>query len=379
MKFAILSNDVVPGMGLPASGQGIRALCTQRLLEELGWTADVFMQFSLVSERYRRWSELPGFKVPSSVQLYRAVEARERLAEYDTIVLHNWGAGQKLQLLDHPPGRLIYDFFSATLVEHEFLDKGEAYLEDVAQRKNRLLKPASAFWGNGTGRVDYATAYLERQGITGQPVWNVPMSPECQENTRERLIVVGGFRQAWTTTLSDRMLDRIAETFADYEVVRLGHGIQYHGLKLAPVDADAEAVSARRFFDLNPMTFADYERLLRRASLFIDLSDLNAERRVSFSSRGLTALAMGCPILHNRETDLGALVEAFEAGACLAEDALGSEEALLEAVRRCVAVDRREAAHGLVRHLEDTARENIARSVEGAGSTDMTRAADANA
>lgn len=360
MKVAVISNDVVPNMGLPCSGQGIRALGTARMFAAAGAEADVLMQDQMTLQRITRWSgDFHHLAIPPSVRMFRVGALAAVLGDYDLVVLHNWAAGHALDALRTSRPKILYDFFSATLVEHAHFDRGAHYIEEIRTRKRATVGLAGLFWGNGEGRVDYARAFLGAEAIAGE-VLDAPMWYPATRPTRRPLVTVGGFAQAWTVGLPVAAIERISARLPDHEIAVLGGGEHYH-IRTKLVERDRIAADNVRM--LGPIAYEDYVRLMASSAAFVDVAPMNDERRLSFSSRALVALAAGCPVVHNAETDLGRLIEAHGAGVVVPSEAGLEIGALVDAVVLCAREDRTAACAALHASLEARTRAAVERTI----------------
>ncbi len=347
MKIGIVVNDSLPGMGLPCSGQGLRAWGLIEGLLANGVEARALIRQPTLVSRLQRWKDINTIRFPDWVRITTPESFAADIADLDALVMHNWAAAEGLRERPAVDTRLVYDFFSATLVEHAFISSDPEYLETVRRRKKHALKLCDLFIANGPGRRTYAEAYLEGMEIDAE-VCDIPMClPWLGGGEPADAVLVGGYQQRWTRELDRDGLVELARALPEMAIVSVGAGYHYH----FGADRTARAVTPDRpgnmvAYDVLP--FEDYLRVNQGARVFVDLSALNDERLISFSSRGILSIAAGCPVLHNQETDLGALVSEFDAGCTISGDEDPSDPGVLSAkLETCLSLDRRDGCRAL--------------------------------
>lgn len=345
MKVGLLVNDVIPGLGLPCSGQGIRAWGLLQGLRANGVDASVIIRHSTMSTRINRWHDIMGVHLPEHLVIANHAEMPNIIGELDYLVFHNWAAGKNISRPEDSDVRFVYDFFSATLVEHSFISADPAYLDGIRAQKQALVEQSDIFIANGPGRRDYGAEYLQNLGIEA-PVHDIPTSlPWLGETEVCDDILIGGYQQDWTKPLQPEMAAALSAALPDRNLVTVGADMHYHFGRRDKTGASAWPDSLLRY---DILSFEDYASLNARAAAFVDIAPLNAERRISFSTRGVMSLASGCPIVHNAETDLGRLVAQYDAGVVLGEsDHLDDPQTLAQALKACLDARKRENCRAL--------------------------------
>lgn len=347
MKIGFLVNDCLPEMGLPCSGQGLRAWGLIKGLRESGTEAYALIRHSTLGTRFRRWKDISGSEFPDWLVIVNHETIGPTIKDLDALVFHNWAAGDEVTKPADSKVKFIYDFFSATMIEHSFISSDPEYMTRIETRKHKLLKRCDLFFANGPGRQKYANRYLASLGIR-TPVRDIPMSlPWLGEATSAGPILVGGYQQDWTKALDGDMLGRIATSFPDRALVTVGAGQHYHfgSRETAAPDDNARPDNIVAY---DSLAFSDYVALNAVASAFVDVAPINKERLISFSSRGILSIATGCPIIHNEDTDLGALVKQFDAGVVVSQnETLDSPDMMIAKLTDCMAADRRKNCKAL--------------------------------
>ena len=175
MRIGFVVNDSLPGMGMPCSGQGLRAWGLIQGLRGRGIDARALVRHATLGARFQRWKDLSVRRFPDWLTIVNHENIGSVLAEFDVVVFHNWGAAANVAKPGGSDVRFVYDFFSATLVEHAFISSEPEYLDRIRRRKHEILEQCDLFFANGPGRRRYAQAYLSSLGIETQ-VHDIPTS-----------------------------------------------------------------------------------------------------------------------------------------------------------------------------------------------------------
>lgn len=316
VRVALVCNGLPPGCGLPNGAQGLRSHGLREGLAAHGVAADILTRASVLREQQDRWgSAVVRFRAGWRVVPDQGI-ATVLARDYSHVVFSNWGGVGDYRRVDGV--RMIYDVFSATMVEHAFICDA-AELTQRRRRKDDALAMADRFIANGTGRAAYAIDYLRTAAGVGRdeavpsvrlalPWMGVPRTG------REGPLRVffGGFEQAWTVGPTLPMIADLAARLG-IEVHVMGAGQRLHGERGA---AAGEAVAP----GLVLHRVAPFERfcaVARACDVAVDVFEENDERRLSYSTRAVTALANGVPVLTMGFTEIGRLVEGTGAGWCL--------------------------------------------------------------
>lgn len=333
-RTAIVCNGVVPGSRLPSGAQGLRAYGLHAGLAAFGRESDIVTRESTVQAQLDRWAAA-SMRFPEYWRVLpdKALPARLQ-QDYSRIIFINWVG---IDAFEKPEGvEVIYDFFSPSMVEHSFISSGPR-LEHKRVKKDGLLAQADRLIANGTGRAEYGRDYL-RTLDTDHPLpppvsvrlampWRAA-SPPADGPLR---VFFGGFDQAWTRGLGTGTLERIA-TLPGVGVSAIGVGEHLHFWDRR--NGRANPFADKRVDWHQVSRLEDYRAVNGGCHVSLDVFERNRERELCYSTRAVTSLASGCPVITMAFTEVGRLVAETGAGWTLEEF---SVPALLDLVRHLAA------------------------------------------
>ena len=332
MRIGILTNDISPGFGTPCAGVSIRAQCLFQGLSAHDIDCQILIPRQLMIERRNRWKNFfPRFSDSSNVRIFRARDWLRIRNEYDHIILCNWGSSNYIDVKHLASGGLIYDFFSPSMVEFTTGFGMEEQLATALEVKKKLVASASLRIANGKLIAKYASDWMAKTRIDGgETVFPVTCGLEWTgDEAKKPIFLVGGYAQTWTRDLANGWLDRLAHRFPDAVFVRVGHRRHYHfGL----INNQALDACEPNIVDYETLAYEDYLRINRVAAGLIDISQDSSERELSVSTRAVASLSSGCPVVHNKNTWLGASMTAAGMGTALDVSAPNTEEQLSDIV-----------------------------------------------
>lgn len=329
---AICCNGPIPGCGFPNSAQGIRALGLYHGLRAHGVDCRIVSPADTVHGSMVRWAAT-HVRIPEYWHVLPTPEfARVLNQKYGTVIFLNWSLGINFRKGENT--RVIYDFFSPTIVEHSFIkDRGD--LNQKIEAKLSLVRQADAFIANGVGRAEYALDFLSRWGVrqTDTEVVSVPLGVPWQGEDaprpvsgRPKEIFIGGFEQIWTKGLSIGDVVGLARRLHAVAHV-IGVGEHFHFGRLSQEISAGDLPENVLLY--RPAAFETYCDINRRCDVALDVFSDNEERRVSYSTRSIVSIANGCPIVHMGFTEVGGLLGQIPAGWTLDQFNLGKLESLL--------------------------------------------------
>lgn len=320
-RIAITCNDLVPGCRMPVGAQGLRAYGLYCGLTAHGYTVDILVPRRVAQQRMRRWARVFPMAIPRYLRIVPDDEFFGFLnRQYTHVLCPNWvtlGGFEKSSDVT-----LIYDFLSATQLEHSFIHAPER-LRQSKQTKDGVLRQADLVIANGARHTAYAQDYWEGlpDAAARGDVANVRMSLpwlDCPaDQSRPLAIFSGGYRQLWISSLTPRdLIDLSGEIGATMMIIGAETNPNLDPNLLTPGnELRHEAVLATPH--VTTYAFCDFERyrsLNARSDVALDISAPNEEREMSYSTRTVCSISSGCPILQMGFTELGGLVEETGAG-----------------------------------------------------------------
>ncbi|MEM8552579.1 MAG: glycosyltransferase [Pseudomonadota bacterium] len=331
-RVAVLANGLIPGSAAPSSAHGLRATGLYTGLTGAGIACDIVSASSAITAQLDRWGT-GRMRIPAHWRILQDQSLSYRLnADYRAVIVPNWPAAKGFRKGDKV--KLIYDFFSATLIEHALI-ADEAEVERRKSEKIALLSQADIVTANGRVQSKYGKAFCEEEvglKLTGDvPAIRLALpwhDPQLAPGPMR--IFVGGFLQAWTTGITLQGLEALADT-ADLEIHTMGFGQHAH---FRGMSRSARASrSHERLIAHEVASFQSYRDLNTACHLALDVFEPNEERRMSYSTRAISSIACGCPVITMAFTEVGRLIERTGAGWTLSEFSMEELSALISRLR----------------------------------------------
>jgi len=328
-RVAVCCNSLIPGSGAPSSAQGLRANGLYLGLKAAGFDVDIVNIATSVSAQLDRWGTR-RVRIPAHWRIIQERQYLGRLNEdYDTVIFPNWPVARGFKKRDTT--RVVYDFFSATQIEHAVIADAATLAKRRAE-KLEILAQADIVIANGGVQAAYARTFLEETAgrtVTG-PIPAVRLALPYRRSRpapspRLRLFY-GGFLQAWTTGIRLADLENLAERH-DVEIHAIGLGQHVHFRDLSRVGRQRPTSSRVVLHDV--ASFASYQDTNAGCDIALDIFEPNEERRISYSTRAVSSLAAGCPLVTMSFTEIGRLLGETGAGWTLDTFSIEGLEALI--------------------------------------------------
>lgn len=325
-KVILVSNDIVPGCGLPVAAPGLRVHGLASGLKGRGFDVTTVIVRGPLSRQWRA-------AIPPALPLGGIPLTASGLADYLTaqapavVVLTN--SNQIDYLGTHPDNRLILDFFAPKLLELVYdHDATSRYpldeLRALRRRKLRAIERADGFIVNGEKKVPYFLAWLLQsdRDIRTLPFEPVGMClPSSFEDRRRRIegepvrFGMAGYLQGWSlpgTWL--RALPPLLDSGAcTLDTMMPGHWGGLGSSAFASEELNRLVAShAIRIHSAN--TFTAYRRFIAGCDIVLDLFDRNRERELAVVTRTISALCCGAPVVHPPFTEVSPLIARYDAG-----------------------------------------------------------------
>lgn len=333
-RVLVLSNDVVPGMGVPVAAPGLRAWGLANGLRELGHDVVVAIDRKVTRKVWR--ASVPPPLPPGCILLWPGV-IRQYVRTHDIDVLVVTNSNHVPKLGDLGKCRLVYDFFAPKMLElaqqpHD-ASTAERARAVLAARKRSALARSDAVIVNGRKKLPYVRRWLEEAGVPDLPVEVVvmalPPEPPAPPSDGPLRAIISGYLQPWSrpgpvlTTLAQLLQRRVLTL----DLMVSGHWGPTETVDLHP---ELAALTAHdRVVQHGLLRFGDFRCVLSRCHVSIDVFSRNPERELAMVTRTVVALSCGVPVMHVPFTEVSPLIEEYDAGWLVDPDDTASMEAAL--------------------------------------------------
>lgn len=326
-RVFVISNDIVPSLGMPVAAPGLRAFGLAEGLRANGVKVKTIVLRGSADGQWLRFGKsvphptAPDTEVVSPKKLVRYLEAHAPA----TVVLINSNQIDHVKPIEGI--RYVLDFFAPKMLEMLY-QHGEGYpgeeLSRLRQRKIRAIQLADAFIVNGKKKVPYFLAWTLQadKDIRRLPLevvnMCVPLSMPEEVRIEEDSIrfAVAGYLQSWSTLGSwvevlERQLDRPGVKLELLTPWHWGGGIgRTHASK-----GDLDRIGARPSVTTHgTMNFSGFRKFLSDVDVTIDLFQHNLEREYAMVTRSIVSLACGTPVIHPPFTEVSPMIEEYDAG-----------------------------------------------------------------
>ncbi|GAA5151948.1 hypothetical protein GCM10023340_31430 [Nocardioides marinquilinus] len=338
MRVAILSNDVVPGMGLPVAAPGLRAWGLALGLRAHGHEVSVLLDLKAVRAVWEG-GEQPAVppSMPSGTVLITAQQATAWVREHGIEVLVIINSNLVRHLGDLGPCRLVYDFFAPKMLEmaeNTLRENAATIMDSLEQRKLYALGRSDGVVVNGAKKVPYVREWLQRAGVPDLPLEVVnpalpPVAPDPADTERLQ-VMVSGYIQPWSRpgAWAEAILPLLDQRRVVLHLVVGNHWAKNsREAVMSPEVARLAAHPGVRQHGL--MTLTDFRTLLSRCHLSIDVFERNPERELAMVTRTVVALTTGLPAMHVDFTEVSPWIAEQDAGWLVDEDDVDGMRAVL--------------------------------------------------
>ncbi|MEJ7842486.1 MAG: hypothetical protein WKF95_12015 [Rubrobacter sp.] len=369
-KVFVLSNDVVPSLGMPVAAPGLRAFGIAEGLRANGVRTKAVVTRGFVDRQWLRF----GRSVPHPTAPHTEIVGANKLRRYlkanapCVAVLINSNQADHLGPIEGV--RYVLDFFAPKMLEALY-QRGEEYpgeeLAELRRRKIRSIELADAFLVNGKKKLPYFLAWMLQadRDIRHLPVEVLNMcvptgfSGEAGPVGDGVRFAVAGYLQSWST-LGDwvevvgRMLDHPKMSLDLLLPWHWGGRAERSHVSKNDLDRVARHPSVRTH---GTMSFSEFREFLSGVDVSIDLFQHNLEREYAMVTRSIVSLACGVPVIHPPFTEVSPMISEYDAGWLVDPN----DTVALEGVIRAVLEDP-----GLIRRKKKNARALAAEVLEPA-------------
>jgi hypothetical protein len=323
----VLSNDIVPSLGMPVAAPGLRAFGLAEGLRANGVATKTLVTRGFADRQWLRF----GRSVPHPTAAYAELVAAHRLSRYlesnapAVVVLIN--SNQVDHLRPIRGIRYVLDFFAPKMLEALY-QRGEGYpkeeLAALRRRKIRAIELADAFIVNGKKKLPYFLAWMLQadRDVRQLPIEVVNMcaptywSGEAGTVGSGVRFAVAGYLQSWSTlgswvTVVERQLERPGMSLDLLLPWHWGGAAERTHESKADLDRIEQHDSVTTH---GPMTFSEFQTFLSKVDVSIDLFQHNLEREYAMVTRSVISLACGVPVIHPPFTEVSPMIAEYDAG-----------------------------------------------------------------
>ncbi len=326
-KVFIISNDIVPSLGMPVAAPGLRAFGLAEGLRAHGLTVKTVVVKGFVERQWMRF----GRSVPHPTASDTEIIGAGSLVRYletnapATVILINSNQVDNLRPIRGI--KYVVDFFAPKMLEMLYHHSGEypkEEMQNLRRRKIQAIKLADAFIVNGAKKVPYFLAWMLQadRDIRNLPLVVVNMCAPLYLNDRPSdsdvssiRFAVAGYLHSWSTLGS---WVKVMERYLDRPEVSLDLMVPWHWSSREYEHKsrdDLDRLKANKSVTTHgPMRFSDFQKFLSGVDVAIDLFQHNLEREYAMVTRSIIALACGVPVLHPPFTEVSPLIAEYDAG-----------------------------------------------------------------
>jgi hypothetical protein len=322
----VISNDVVPGLGMPVAAPGLRAFGLAEGLRAHGVRTKTLVSRGFVERQWTRFGRSVPHPTAPDTDIVGANALARYLKAHAPAVAVMINSNQVEHLRPMEGVRYVLDFFAPKMLE-ELYHHGEGYpdreLRRLRERKIRAIELADAFICNGRKKLPYFLAWMLQadRDVRRLPleVVNMCVPPSLAGKTRDGgdvRLAVAGYLQSWSTlgswvgTLESR-LDRPGVGLDLLVPRHWGGGAGRSHASMGDLDRISRHPSVTAHGTMN---FSEFRRFLSGVDVTVDLFEHNLEREYAMVTRSVVSLACGVPVVHPPFTEVSAMISEYDAG-----------------------------------------------------------------
>ncbi len=339
MRVLVISNDVIPGFGVPVAAPGIRAAGLAEGLREHGHEVTVLVPADLLALLFGHETPEPpkGAIVTQPATIHDIIIERR----FEVVVFINANLSPHLRPI--PGVHFVYDLFAPKLLESLASSGATRPWQDQSAEKSRAMALADSVWVNGHRKLGYGLGWLVRPDVDAIRTGDFGLPSIVDADVADRLSVVEmpvplpeGLRS--TPPASDKPGIRLgvagyAQAWSALAAVHPGHqllvdnGHELHALLPghwggAPSSTPSNALPSGTIHHHGPMIFDEFARWVQGMDAMVDVFAATAERRFAMITRSAVALRLGVPLIHAVDSEISDIVQQHDAGWVLDPDDL---------------------------------------------------------
>lgn len=362
MTVLVISNDVIPGFGVPVAAPGIRAAGLAEGLRAHGHEVEITVPKPVLD---RVWTQPTPPTPPSATTVIDPTNLQAFIEERGFRVVVFTNANMISHLRPVAGTHFVFDMFAPKILELLSSGRSDRDWAADAARKERAMALADQVWVNGRRKLGYALGWLlrpsvqrirtDRYGlqplIDGDPMRHlslvempVPLptgiAPTAHAPTEAHLRVGNaGYAQAWSV-LSDTEPTQQLPVSLGHELHVLAPPHWGGSAGIAPPPLPKGVVSHD-----GPLDYQAFARWIQSMHVIGDWFEQTAERHMAMITRSAVALRFGVPVIHGVDSEIADMVREADAGWVVAPgDVAAWTAALQEAADPVILGQKREGA-----------------------------------
>lgn len=333
MRVLVISNDVVPGFGVPVAAPGLRSAGIAEGLRAHGHEVIVSVPSGVID------AVLPDgtSPAPTGVEIVNptTLMAHIRSNAVDAVMFSNANMTPHLQPLDGV--HFVFDMFAPKLLESLASPTPSRPWQEEALEKERGLALADEVWVNGQRKVGYALGWLVRPAVDAIRQAGFAKSSLVDDTLLDKIHVVempvplptgvtvtdtqigtaprrrlgiAGYAQQWSA---------LPEVHPAHDAL-VGAGHELHALLPAHWGAAADQnrptsrLPEATIMHDGPLLYDDFCRWVQSMDVMVDVFAASPERRFAMITRSAVALRLGVPLLHGVDSEISDIVREYDAG-----------------------------------------------------------------
>jgi hypothetical protein len=323
-RVILVSNDIVPGCGLPVAAPGLRVYGLATGLLARGLSVTTIVMRGMVD---RQWHS----PVPPAMARDTLALTASSLADYlrtqapAVVVLTN--SNQIDHVAQEDGNRYVLDFFAPKLLELVYEVGPDApypleQLHALRGRKLRGIERADGFIVNGEKKLPYFLAWILQtdRDVRTLAFEHVGMclprsfgdqAPAAHGGPVR--FAVAGYLQGWSVPGQwlRALMPLLADRRCTLDAMLPEHWAGASGFANPELD---RLVAANRINVHQAKPFDEFRALLSECDVVLDLFDRTRERELAVVTRTIVALCAGKPVVHPPFTEVAPLIDAYDAG-----------------------------------------------------------------
>jgi hypothetical protein len=321
----LVSNDIVPGCGLPVAAPGLRVYGLGVGLAQRGFDTTTVIVRGPLDRQWR--AEVPP-PMPANTVALQAGHLTEYLHTQAPAVVVLTNSNQIAYVPPSDGNRYVYDFFAPKALELVYEGGASApypvaALHELRERKLRGIERADGFIVNGRKKLPYFLAWILQtdKDVRSLPFEHVGMClpGDFDQDAVPRdpagpvRFAIAGYLQGWSVpgTWLRTLADHLVSGRCTLDALLPEHWGGASGFENPELDRLVQTGAVT----IHPaMTFARYRRFISESDVVLDLFDRTRERELAVVTRTIVALCSGKPVVHSPFTEVAPLIEEFDAG-----------------------------------------------------------------